>query len=66
MLVVEDDQTAGYWRFETASGLYKDSSPRGNDIQAKIVQAKPANPRQAAFVDFCHVLLNSNEFLYVD
>jgi hypothetical protein len=60
------DQTAGYWRFETASGLYKDSSPRGNDIQAKIVQAKPANPRQAAFVDFCHVLLNSNEFLYVD
>jgi hypothetical protein len=25
-----------------------------------------ADPRRAALVDFCHVLLNSNEFLYVD
>jgi hypothetical protein len=60
------DSTVGYWRFESGDGLYKDSSPRSNDIQAKIVQAKPADPRAAAFVDFCHVLLNSNEFLYVD
>jgi hypothetical protein len=60
------DQTVGYWRFEAASGLYKDSSTKGNDIEAKIVQAKPADPRNAAFIDFCHVLLNSNEFLYVD
>ena len=60
------DATVGYWRFEAASGVYKDSSPRGNDIEAKIVQAKPGDPQGAAFVDFCHVLLNSNEFLYVD
>ena len=46
--------------------MYKDSSPRGNDIEAKIVQAKPSDPARAAFVDFCHVLLNSNEFLYTD
>ncbi len=60
------EATVGYWRFENDSGLYKDSSARGNDIEAKIVQAKPADPRRAAFVDFCHVLLNSNEFLYLD
>jgi hypothetical protein len=60
------EATVGYWKFETTSGVYKDSSPRGNDIEAKIVQARPADPRAAAFVDFCHVLLNSNEFLYLD
>jgi hypothetical protein len=27
---------------------------------------KVAPPRAAAFVDFCHALLNSNEFLFVD
>ena len=58
--------TIGYWRFETSSGLYKDSSTKGHDIEAKIVQAKPADPAAAAFIDFCHVLLNSNEFLYLD
>lgn len=61
-----NDSTVGYWRFETSSDLYKDSSPKGHDIEAKIVQAKPADPAAAAFIDFCHVLLNSNEFLYLD
>jgi hypothetical protein len=28
--------------------------------------ASSADPRRAALVDFCHVLLNANEFLYVD
>ena len=60
------DSTVGYWKFESNTGLYKDSSPKGHDIEAKIVQSKPADPGAAAFVDFCHVLLNSNEFLYVD
>ncbi|MEQ1854140.1 MAG: DUF1553 domain-containing protein, partial [Chthoniobacteraceae bacterium] len=60
------EATVGYWKFETSSGVYNDSSPRGNNIQARIAQAKPADPRAAAFVDFCHVLLNSNEFLYLD
>ena len=60
------DATIGYWKFENSSGLYKDSSPRGHDIQATIVQSKPADPAAAAFIDFCHVLLNSNEFLYLD
>ena len=60
------ETTVGYWKFETNSGIYADSSPRGNDIQARVAQARPADPRAAAFVDFCHVLLNSNEFLYLD
>jgi hypothetical protein len=60
------ESTVGYWKFEENTGVYADSSTRGNDIQARIAQAKPADPRAAAFVDFCHVLLNSNEFLYLD
>ena len=60
------DSTIGFWKFETTTGLYKDSSAKGHDIEAKIVQTKPADPAAAAFIDFCHVLLNSNEFLYVD
>jgi mono/diheme cytochrome c family protein len=40
------------------------------DRQARLAQppAKPASPTtdHAALVDFCHVLFNSNEFLYVD
>jgi hypothetical protein len=28
--------------------------------------AEGNNPRRAALVDFCQVLLNANEFLYVD
>ena len=60
------EATVGYWKFESNTGLYKDSSTKGHDIEAKVVQAKPADPAAAAFVDFCHVLLNSNEFLYRD
>jgi len=60
------EATVGYWKFESSSGIYSDSSPRGNNIEARIAQSKPADPRAAAFVDFCHVLLNSNEFLYLD
>lgn len=34
--------------------------------QMRRIPGPPAAARQAAFVDFCHVLLNANEFLYVD
>lgn len=39
-----------------------------NEAGSKDMQAAPTvpNPEQAAFVDFCHGLLNSNEFLYVE
>jgi len=62
-----NETTMGFWRFESATSYQKDSSPRANDIRAKIAPVTaPANPRAAALIDFCHVLLNANEFLYVD
>ena len=36
-----------------------------NEAAAKVKRLRP-DPRLVAFTDFCHVLLNSNEFLYVE
>jgi mono/diheme cytochrome c family protein len=60
------EHTVGYWRFEQDTGHYKDSAQRAGDILAKAIEAPKADPKAAALADFCHVLLNSNEFLYVD
>ena len=59
------ESTVGYWRFEEPD-LLKDSSPNGHDIRPEVSPAARLDARTAALVDFCHVLLNSNEFLYVD
>ncbi len=60
-----DVNTVGYWRFEEPDAL-KDSSPNGHHIRSEVSPAARLDPAAAALVDFCHVLLNSNEFLYVD
>jgi hypothetical protein len=60
-----NDSTVGYWRFEEPD-FFKDSSPNGHNIRPEISPAANADPRTAALIDFCHALLNSNEFLYVD
>lgn len=59
--------TIGFWRFEEKPGFYSDSSKSGNGIKPP-APPKPtfAAAKRSALVDFCHVLLNSNEFLYVD
>jgi hypothetical protein len=61
-----NEHTVGYWKFEPDPGPYEDSSPAGNDITAPTVEGSRDDPTTAALVDFCHVLLNSNEFLYID
>ena len=58
--------TVGYWKFEKDPGVYADSSPRHADIGPRIIEAPKTDPRAAALADFCQVLLNSNEFIYVD
>jgi hypothetical protein len=58
-------KTVGFWRFENDPGFYADSSAAGNRLLPQ-TSNKTANARETALIDFCHVLLNSNEFLYVD
>ena len=65
------ESTVGFWQFESKPSAFKDASRHGNDIRPS---AKPANAmahaapesQLAALTDFCHVLLNANEFVYVD
>ncbi|MBL8866140.1 MAG: hypothetical protein JNK93_11325, partial [Planctomycetia bacterium] len=60
--------TLGYWQFEPKPGAFVDGSGHGLDIRpaaAKPMTA-PRDARQTAWADFCHVLLNSSEFLYVE
>ena len=60
-------KSVGYWRFEANPDVYKDVSNHGNDIQPKsLPSANALDSKAQALVDFCHVLLNANEFLYVD
>ncbi|MEM6366396.1 MAG: DUF1553 domain-containing protein, partial [Planctomycetota bacterium] len=67
----ENDATVGYWQFESDPGV-RVNSVRANSsdhtlsIDAHGEATVPWSASQAAFVDWCHVLLNSNEFLYID
>ncbi|HSH15203.1 MAG TPA: DUF1553 domain-containing protein, partial [Verrucomicrobiae bacterium] len=54
------------WETAELVQFLEERSARGHDIQAGAPAAKPSNPEKAALVDLCHVLLNANEFLYVD
>jgi hypothetical protein len=46
--------------------VYRDSSPHQADIQPRLIEPPKIDPRAAALTDFCDVLLNSNEFIYID
>jgi hypothetical protein len=59
------EDTVGYWRFEEAN-FFKDTSPNGHNIRSEIAPASRLDARTAALIDFCHLLFNANEFLYVD
>jgi hypothetical protein len=68
---VQEGMLCGHWVFEDQPGLFKDSA----GVQADLVKlSAPASGRSAgsvvkndaALVDLCHVLLNSNRFLYLE
>jgi hypothetical protein len=70
-LLLDNDEpvagTVGHWKFEPEPGMLADSS--GNALTLATSGApptSPADPRTAPWIDFCHALLNANEFLYVD
>jgi hypothetical protein len=62
--------TVGFWEFEPMAGVFKDTSANKLDIRFRSAAGSPGKsnvpPDSQAFIDFCHVLLNANEFLYVD
>ena len=68
--------TVGFWEFEPMAGVFKDTSANKLDIrfgraadgaEGSSGEAKRnIAPDKQAWIDFCHVLLNANEFIYVD
>jgi len=59
-------ETVGYWQLKSEKDFYRDRSTQGNNITIQVQDSKHIDPRRAAVEDLCHVLLNANEFLYVD
>jgi hypothetical protein len=54
----------GYWQFERVPGVMRNSVADRLHIHGRGMQVINLSPDEAALADFCHVLLNSNEFLY--
>jgi hypothetical protein len=57
---------AGHWTFEHDPGFFKEVSGRVRPLVRPSMPKAPGVASETGLVDFCHVLLNSNEFLYVD
>ena len=60
------DHTVGYWRFENRTGAFNDSSPNGRNLMTLSTDTGKPDTSLEAWTDFCHVLINSNELIYVD
>ena len=58
-------ETIGYWQFESDPGVVRNSAGDQNHIDAKGKSIVRLSVSEAALVDYCHSLLNSNGFLYV-
>ena len=57
--------TVGFWRFEPVPGLLEDSTKNSHRLRLMRSESVPLSPEQTALADLCHIVLNSNEFLYV-
>jgi len=57
--------TVAFWRFEPVPGVLEDSSTNALRLTLQRKEALDVTPEQTALADLCHVILNSNEFLYV-
>jgi hypothetical protein len=55
---------AGHWTFEAQPGFFAESEGRQAPMTRPALKAVATS--DANLVDFCHVILNSNRFLYVD
>lgn len=58
---------SGFWEFESADHPGRDKSKAGNHLSiAESSSSSASGIDIQTLTDLCHVLLNSNEFLYVD
>jgi hypothetical protein len=59
--------TRGYWRFEAKPDALHDTSEQRHHLEPARESSRTATDVHAtALADFCHALLNSSEFLYVE
>ncbi len=61
-----NEATVGHWTFDAEDQLLADSAARQNNLRWSSATVAKQNTAPTAFVDFCHVLLNASEFLYID
>jgi Concanavalin A-like lectin/glucanases superfamily len=70
LLFVEGARTpegvTGHWTFEPEPGFFKEAGGRVKPLGRPLLPKAQSLASETGLVDFCHVLLNSNEFLYVD
>lgn len=58
-------ETLACWQFEPGSGLLLDAVSGKSNLQ-RATPVSRTSTTQVALADFCHALLNSSEFLYVE
>ncbi len=61
-----DNSVVGHWTFESDPGFFKEAGNRVKPLARPRMSKEPGVASETGLVDFCHVILNSNEFLYVD
>lgn len=62
-----EQEAVAFWRFDEPTAAGRDLSSSGNDL---VVTRSESESRSGiptvALTDLCHIVLNSNEFLYID
>ncbi|HIE99830.1 MAG TPA: DUF1553 domain-containing protein [Fuerstia sp.] len=63
-VAVKQQSPVAAWDFDTHNNSIADSSAHGHDLNLTAVM--PVSPLENSVTELCHVLLNSNEFVYID
>ena len=63
-VVIAQHAPVAAWDFDNKENPVADSSSHGHDLN--IQATLPVSPLEKAVTELCHVLFNSNEFVYID
>ena len=61
---IENEHPLAFWSFDQPEQPFVDDS--GNEHSLEPTAPQQLNPLEKAVAELCHVLLNSNEFVYID